>query len=77
VCDITGLCNEKGIWLRAAGLGIAAGIGGVMLPCPMGLGEEPSGRTNATKGMTVGWYLAGALAAAATYRLLTAKQSHI
>lgn len=73
--SLVGVGREKSVWLRAAGLGIAAGAGGVMLPEPMGLGGEHSGRTNATKAMTIGWYLAGALAAAATHQLLTAKQS--
>jgi hypothetical protein len=73
--SLVGVGREESVWLRGAGLGMAAGIGGVMLPEPMGLGGEPSGRTNATKVMTVGWYLAGALAAATTYRILTANQS--
>ena len=68
--SLVGVGSEKSVWLRGAGLGIAAGVGGVMLPEPMGLGAGPSGRTNATRAMTVGWYLAGALAAAAAYRLL-------
>ena len=75
--SLVGVGREKSIWLRGAALGIAAGIGGVMLPEPMGLGGEPSGRSHATKAMTVGWYLAGALAAAATYQLLSAKQHRV
>ena len=73
--SLVGVGREKGVWLRGAGLGIAAGLGGVMLPGPMGLGVEPSGRSDATKVMTVGWYLAGALAASAAYRLLTGQQN--
>ena len=72
--SLVGVGGEKGVWLRGAGLGMAAGLGGVMLPEPMGLGGEPSGRTNATKVMTVGWYLAGALAAATAYRLMGMQQ---
>jgi hypothetical protein len=68
--SLVGVGGEKGVWLRGTGLGIAAGVGGVVLPEPMGLGSEPSVRSNATRAMTVGWYLAGALAAATTYRLL-------
>jgi hypothetical protein len=68
--SLVGIGGQKSVWLRAAGLGMAAGVGGVVLPEPMGLGGGPSGRTNVTKAMTVGWYLAGALVAAATYRLL-------
>jgi hypothetical protein len=54
----------RGVWLRGAALGLAAGVGGVMLPGPMGLGEGPSNRTPQTKAMTVAWYLVGGLATA-------------
>lgn len=69
--SLVGVGREKSVVLRGAGLGIAAGVGGVMLPEPLGLGSRPSGRSNATKVMTIGWYLAGALAAAAAYKFLT------
>ncbi|MBC6608574.1 hypothetical protein H8B13_17230 [Hymenobacter sp. BT188] len=54
----------KNAWQRGIVLGLAAGIGGVVLPGPMGLGEAPSNRTPQTKLMTVAWYLIGGLAAA-------------
>jgi len=60
-------------WLRGATLGAVAGIGGVLLPGPLGLGEEPSGRTPQTKAMTVAWYLLGGIAAAALSRTLFEK----
>jgi hypothetical protein len=44
-------------------LGVAAGVGGVLLPGPMGLGEAPSNRTPQTKAMTVAWYTVGGLVA--------------
>jgi hypothetical protein len=44
-------------------LGVAAGIGGVLLPGPMGLGEAPSNRTPQTQAMTVAWYTVGGLVA--------------
>lgn len=62
-------------WVRGAVLGAAAGIGGVVLPGPMGLGEAPSGRTPQTKAMTIAWYLIGGLAAAALSRALFEKPS--
>jgi len=62
-------------WWRGAALGAAAGVGGVALPGPLGLGKEPSGRTNATKAMTVALYLVGGLAAAAMSRALIGKPS--
>ncbi|QJX47105.1 hypothetical protein HMJ29_09225 [Hymenobacter taeanensis] len=54
----------RGVWLRGVALGLAAGVGGVVLPGPMGLGEAPSNRTPQTKAMTVAWYLIGGLATA-------------
>lgn len=48
---------------RGLGLGLAAGIGGVVLPGPLGLGEAPSSRTFQTKLMTVAWYTVGGLVA--------------
>jgi hypothetical protein len=62
-------------WWRGAALGLAAGLGGVLLPGPLGLGEEPSGRTPQTKVMTVAWYLLGGLAAATLSRTLFEKPS--
>ena len=60
-------------WLRGATLGALAGVGGVLLPGPMGLGTEPSGRTPQTKAMTIAWYLLGGLTAAALSRTLFEK----
>ncbi|WP_201987061.1 hypothetical protein [Hymenobacter rubidus] len=51
-------------------LGLAAGVGGVVLPGPLGLGEAPSGRTPQTKLMTVAWYTAGGLVAGTVARAL-------
>lgn len=56
-------------------LGLGAGIGGVVLPEPLGLGDAPSARTPATQAMTVGWYLAGGVVAALTYRYLAEQPS--
>jgi hypothetical protein len=63
--------EPRGAWVRGAALGLAAGIGAVALPGPLGLGRDASARTPATKAMTVAWYTLGGLAAAATYELLT------
>lgn len=51
-------------------LGVAAGVGGVALPGPLGLGEGPSNRTPQTQAMTVAWYTAGGLVAGAVARAL-------
>jgi hypothetical protein len=52
-------------WTRAAVLGGAAGFGALLLPEPMGLGPPPHSDFRSNQVMTVAWYLAGALAAAA------------
>jgi hypothetical protein len=65
--------RPQGAWVRGAALGLAAGIGAVVLPGPMGLGRAPSNHSVATRAMTVGWYVLGGLAAAGAYRLLRTK----
>ncbi|WP_242929526.1 hypothetical protein [Pontibacter vulgaris] len=65
--------TDKNAWLRGAFLGAVAGIGGVVLPGPLGLGEAPSNRTPQTKAMTIGLYFLGGLAAAAVARMLKKK----
>lgn len=62
--------DEAGVWARGTLLGLAAGVGAVYLPGPLGLGEGPSARTPATQAMTVAWYTAGGLAAAAAATFL-------
>ncbi|MGI9105242.1 MAG: hypothetical protein ACR2G4_03245 [Pyrinomonadaceae bacterium] len=68
--SLVGVGRPEKALLRGTILGLAAGIGATLLPEPLGLGEAPSGRTPETKVMTIGWYLAGGLAAALAYRLL-------
>ena len=58
----------RGAWARGTALGVAAGVGAVVLPGPLGLGEAPSNRTPQTQLMTIAWYLAGGLAAAGAAR---------
>lgn len=55
----------KNAWWRGAALGAAAGAGALLLPGPLGLGEEPSNKTTKTQVMTVSYYLLGGLVAAA------------
>lgn len=68
--SLVGLGGREQAWSCGATLGALAGIGVVVLPGPLGLGKRPSARTPATAMMTIGWYLAGGLAAAGVYRLL-------
>lgn len=60
---LVGAGRPEGAIARGAVLGLAAGIGGVVLPGALGLGRAPSSRTPGTALMTVGWYLLGGLAA--------------
>lgn len=72
--SLAGVGKEKNIWLRSAALGLAAGIGAVTLPGPLGLDDRYSNRTTATKIMTVGLYVAGALVTTAVIKLLAKKK---
>lgn len=51
-------------WTRATALGIAAGLGAVLLPGPLGLGKPPHNENVRTRVLTVAYYLAGALVVA-------------
>ncbi len=63
--SLVGSQGGRKAWLRGSLLGLGAGLGAVVLPGPLGLGTRPSARTPATVAMTLGWYLAGGLVAAA------------
>lgn len=67
---LVGLGGPEGAVARGALLGLAAGVGAVYLPGPLGLGMAPSRRTPQTAAMTVAWYTLGGLAAGAVYRAL-------
>ncbi len=58
-------------YARSILLGLAAGIGGVVLPGKMGLGEAPTSRSTTTKLLTIGYYTFGALVATAVTRSLS------
>jgi hypothetical protein len=51
-------------------LGVAAGLGAVLLPPPMGLGSAEINRTRATQVMTAGMYAMAGLVAGAVYSAL-------
>lgn len=68
--SLIGLVEPKNAVLTGAALGLAAGVGGVTLPGPMGLGTAPTRRTEATAAMTIAWYLLGGLVTAGAYTLL-------
>lgn len=66
--------GKKGVWLRGALLGLVAGVTAVVLPKPLGLPEAPSNKTLGTQLMTIGLYVMGGLAAAATAQIVEAAQ---
>ena len=55
---------------RGVALGVLAGMGGVVLPGPLGLGTAPSSRTPQTQAMTVAWYAVGGVVAGAVAQAL-------
>jgi len=68
--SLVGVGARRGGWARGGALGLAAGLGAVYLPEPLGLGRQPGARRPVTPALTAAWYLAGGLAAAATFRAL-------
>lgn len=57
------------LWTKAASAGVFAGLGAINIPSKIGLNDEPVTKTNNTKLLTIGYYLAGALATAAIVRI--------
>lgn len=62
--------NNKTL-LRGALLGLGAGLGAVLLSKPLGIDARVSEAPLKTKVMTVAWYIAGGLVAAAVTNLLS------
>lgn len=65
--------KQENVWTKAIVSGLAAGIGAVTLPKPMGLNDEPVAKSTQTKILTVGYYVAGALVTAGIVSLLNKK----
>lgn len=72
--SLVGLAKPRNAVLWGTALGLAAGVGAVTLPAQVGLGDAPSSRTNETKAMTVGWYLAGGVVAGLVFQALAKKK---
>jgi hypothetical protein len=63
-------------YTRGAVMGILAGIGALVLPARMGLGDPPHSERLSNKVMTVAWYTLGGLAAACTANWLANRHLH-
>ena len=72
--SLVGFGKREDALLCGAALGLAAGLGAVTLPGPLGLGLQPTERPPVTQLMTVTWYLLGGLAAGAAYLALTSDE---
>lgn len=57
--------RRHALWTRAVALGLAAGVGAIALPQPLGLRTPPHHERTRTRVLTLAWYMAGALVTAA------------
>ncbi len=73
--SLSGAGAKRGRALRGSMLGLAAGIGAVILPKHLGLSNAPSNRTTTTKLFTVGLYVIGAVVTVAVLNSLDRKRS--
>ncbi len=62
--SLIGTGGNKYVWSKAMLSGLAAGLGAIALPAPMGLDDRPVARNTKVKLLTIGYYLAGALVTA-------------
>ncbi|HYO54842.1 hypothetical protein [Archangium sp.] len=62
--SLVAMGRPRRIYLRGALLGALAGLGAVVLPPYLGLGERPSRAKRSTALLTVAWYTLGGLGAA-------------
>lgn len=68
-----GLAGPERAIACGALVGLAAGVGAVALPGPMGFGTDATARRRETAAMTVAWYTVGGLVAGVVYRMLHGK----
>jgi hypothetical protein len=66
--------DNKNTLIRGTLLGLAAGVGAVVLPKALGLNEDATARTTKTKLFTIAWYLIGGVVAAAAINALERKE---
>jgi hypothetical protein len=66
--SFAGIGKRDNVMTRGALLGLAAGLGAVLLPEPLGLNPRHSNRSVQTQLMTVGLYVIGGIVAAAVMK---------
>ena len=64
---LVGASDRGNPWMRGLALGLAAGLGAVLLPRHVGLGDPPNADRLDTQLMTVAWYVVGGLVAGAAF----------
>jgi len=69
---LVGVGSRDNAMAAGAALGVAAGLGAVYLPRPLGLSAGPTTRTGHTRALTVALYAAGGIAVGVAYRALPA-----
>ena len=72
---LVGVANAGNAVLAGAALGAAAGVGGVLLPPRLGLGDSEVRRTRQTQALTVGLYLVGGVIAGLAYRAMASDRN--
>lgn len=75
--SLAGFGNEQQAVTRGTLLGIAAGLGALYLPGPLGLNKAPSNRTLQTKLMTSALYAIGGVVAGAAAKAIESKAGEI
>ena len=68
--SLIGSGNTKNVFCRSIASGLAAGLGAVTLPKPMGLNPKPVAKNNQVKILTVAYYLVGALVTASVIKVI-------
>jgi hypothetical protein len=67
VGGLTASQKPRSVWKRAVLLGLAAGVGAVVLPPRFGIEHHPSRVSPHTGVLTIAWYLVGAFVTAGFY----------
>jgi hypothetical protein len=73
---LIGAGRDEHVMARGLTLGLLAGIGALLLPRPMGLGDPPNAHNPVTQVMTVAWYVIGGITAAVVMRGMGRHGSH-